>query len=165
MKPLRAFSLHELVVLWAAGLALAVGLFLAFAHVEWSLLRPGLTATARENAVARARDAQAAAIQDAYARAHPTDSAAQLEARRLAAAAEQSAKADSALDILVSRGRVDTTLDAANKTARPAFTQLLMLLSSLAMFGAALAIPILLIVITVWWAMVRRAAGREAPSG
>lgn len=161
MKDLRTFSPREMLLLWAGGVLVAVGLLVGAPRVARHAVHPLLNQMARRSLAYRDRDREEDSAWVVYARAHPRDSAAQAEAQRRSMTLAQSVKADSMMSAMVKRGTLDTAFNPDAGSERSAVTALTMLFATTVMIGTGFAIPLCLAAVTIWWGLPRWRQGRN----
>lgn len=161
MKDVRAFSGREILILWAGGVGLAICLLLGARALQRPILRTEFSQLAREQLLRSERQREVDSAYAAYAHARPEDSAAQAAFRPRVPGLGGSVKSGSVTADLVRRGLIDTAFTPTRRSQRTNLVNLSGLFGTLAMYGMALAIPLVLAVVTLWWIVVRRGPPRD----
>ena len=147
-----------MLMLWSGGIGVAAGLLVGSFLMARPPSRHLMNRFARSAVVYQGRDRQVLDDYLAYAKSHPKDTAAQREAQRRSTEMKAELHRDSTMALLVGMGAADTTFRADFNSPRKAFADLLLSWLALAALGSAAAIPVVLAVVTLWWAVARRPA-------
>jgi hypothetical protein len=151
-----------LLLVWFVALPLATGVLYSSLLIRGKVLRSMVRPIARRGVLAADRAREVDSLYSEYAKAHPEDRSAQLQAAERRAERLRTEQRDARNRALIRRAQIDTTFDWRAESERSWLLRLSGMLVALVLQSAGLLTPIALVVLTIVWAVPRIRNRRRA---